>query len=70
MNKDFWKILFCWLENASLEEINCKRQLVQKLLDQITDRGLKADIHRILRLLDEEILARAELANLMPVSAT
>jgi len=69
MNKDFWKILFCWLENASLEDIDCKRQLVQKMLDQITDRDLKADIRRILRLLDEEILARAELASPMSISA-
>ena len=68
MNKDFWKILFSWLEIASLEDINHKRNLVQQMLGQIHDRGLKSDIRRILRFMDEEILARAELSKLMSVA--
>lgn len=68
MNKDFWKILFSWLEIASLEDINHKRNLVQQMLGQIQDRGLKSDIRRILRFMDEEILARAELSKLMSVA--
>ncbi len=63
MNKDFWKILFTWLETANLEELHHKRNLVQQMLGQIHDRGLKADIRRILRFMDEEILARAELSS-------
>ena len=68
MNKDFWKILFSWLETTSLEDINHKRNLVQQMLGQIHDRGLKSDIRRILRFMDEEILARAELSKLMSVA--
>jgi hypothetical protein len=38
------------------------------MLGQIQDRGLKSDIRRILRFMDEEILARAELTKLMSVA--
>ena len=68
MNKDFWKILFAWLETASLEDIHHKRNLVQQMLGQIHDRGLKSDIRRILRFMDEEILDRAELSKWMSVA--
>ena len=65
MNNDFWKTLYAWLETARLEDITAKRQQVQQLLRQSNDAGFKADIRRVLRLLDEELLARAELANVM-----
>jgi hypothetical protein len=68
MNKDFWKTLYAWLETASLEEIKAKQQYVRQLLSESRDRDLKADIRRILRFMDEEILARAELANIMRLS--
>lgn len=68
MNKDFWKTLFCWLETASLEEIMAKQQLVRQMLYESNDHGLKADIRRILRFMNEEIVVRAELANVMRVS--
>lgn len=63
MNKDFWKILYCWLETASLEEIKAKQHLVRQMLGESNDLGLQADIHRILRCMDEELVVRAELAN-------
>ncbi len=63
MNKDFWKTLYCWLETASLEDITIKQQLVRQLLSESNDLGLKTDIRRILRLMDEEFVTRAELAN-------
>jgi hypothetical protein len=68
MNKDFWKTLYAWLETASLEEISVKRLRVQQLLGESSDRDLKADIRRILRFMDEEMVARAELANVMRLS--
>ena len=68
MNKDFWKTLYCWLETASLEEITVKQQLVRQMLGESNDIGLKADIRRILRLMDEEFVARAELANVSRLS--
>lgn len=68
MNKDFWKTLYCWLETASLEEIITKQHLVRQMLCESNDHGLKTDIRRILRFMDEERVARAELANHMRVS--
>ena len=68
MNKDFWKTLYCWLETASLEEITAKQQLVRQMLGESNDLDLKADIRRILRLMDEEFVARAELANVSRLS--
>ena len=68
MNKDFWKTLYCWLETASLEEITAKQQLVRQMLGESNDLDLKADIRRILRLMDEEFVARAELANVNRLS--
>jgi hypothetical protein len=68
MNKDFWKTLYAWLETASLEEIRLKRQCVRQLLGESNDRDLKADIRRILRFMDAEMVARAELANVMRLS--
>jgi hypothetical protein len=68
MNKDFWKTLYAWLETASLEEIGAKQLRVQQLLGESHDRDLKADIRRILRFMDAEMVARAELANVMRLS--
>ena len=67
MNKDFWKTVFCWLETASLEEIRDKQSAVRQMHDQIDDRDLQADIRRILRFMDQELLARAELAKLIKI---
>jgi hypothetical protein len=41
---------------------------VRQLLGESSDRDLKADIRRILRFMDEERVARAELANVMRLS--
>ena len=63
MNKDFWKTLYCWLDTASLEEITTKQHLVRQMLGESNDLGLQADIRRILRVMDEELIVLAELAN-------
>ena len=63
MNKDFWKTLYVWLETASPEEITAKQHLVRQMLGEANDLGLQADIRRILRFMDEELVVRAELAN-------
>ena len=63
MNKDFWKTLYYWLDTASLEEITTKQHLVRQMLCESNDPGLKTDIRRILRGMDEELVVRAELAN-------
>ena len=64
MNKELWKSLFRWLESASLEEISDRQSRIRETLAQISDRGLRSDIRRIRRLMDEEVQARAELARM------
>ena len=70
MHKDFWKSLFHWLETASLIEIAAKQSILRETLKQISDRELRSDIRRILRFMDEEILARTELDRAMARSAS
>ncbi|WP_071156321.1 hypothetical protein [Methylomonas sp. LWB] len=70
MNKDFWKSLFCWLETASVDEIRHKQDVVRQMLGQTRDLDFKTDIRRILRFMDEELLARAELAKVMRISVS
>lgn len=65
MPKDFWTNLYRWLEYASLEDINSKQYAVQQLLGQTHDSGLKADMRRILRSMEFELLARVELNTLI-----
>lgn len=60
--------MYTCLETASLEEIRVKQQTVRQLLAESRDRDLKADIRRILRFMDEEMVARSELANVMRLS--
>ena len=62
MNKDFWKTLYCWLDTASLADIDTKQQLVCELLGTSQDPDLQADMQRILRHMTEELSTRADLA--------
>ena len=62
MNKDFWKTLYCWLDTASLADIDTKQPLVCELLGTAQDPDLQADMQRILRHMTEELSTRADLA--------
>jgi len=62
MNHDFWKTLHGWLNVAHSDDIQAKKRLLLAMHRQISDPGLRSDIQRILRLMDRELLARAEWA--------
>ena len=62
MNHDFWKTLHGWLNVAHSTDIQAKKRLLLEMHRQISDPGLRSDIQRILRLMDRELLARAEWA--------
>ncbi len=62
MNQDFWKTLHGWLNVAHSDDIHAKKRLLLELHCQLSDPGLRSDIQRILRLMDRELLARAEWA--------
>ena len=62
MNQDFWKTLHGWLNVAHSNDIQAKKRLLLDMHRQISAPGLRSDIQRILRLMDRELLARAEWA--------
>lgn len=62
MNQDFWKTLQGWLNVAHSDDIHAKKRLLLEMHCQLSDSGLRSDIQRILRLMDRELLARAEWA--------
>ncbi len=62
MNQDFWKTLHGWLNIAHSNDIRAKKRLLLDMQCQLSDPGLRNDIQRILRLMDRELLARAEWA--------
>lgn len=64
MNQELWKSLFRWLETASLDEIALRQSRLREILARISDRGLRSDIRRMRRLLEQEVQARQELARL------
>lgn len=64
MNKETIKRFISWLENASDEELDAKRQEIQNTYRRLSSREGKADLNLAMRLLDEEILARLSLKRL------
>jgi hypothetical protein len=62
MNHDFWNTVHGWLNIAHSNDIRDKKRLLLEMHRQISDPGLRSDIHRIVRLMDRELLARAEWA--------
>ena len=57
-----WKALYAFLETARVGELFARRDAVYQLLHQrrLHDRGVIRDARRIVRLIDQELLARAE----------
>jgi len=58
MDKDTWREFIRWLDNADdreLAEAKSKLRSTQKL---VTESGVRSEVRRMLRLIDEEVLAR------------
>ena len=58
MSKDAWRAFFRWLDQASVDELELKHQEALALLDRLTDRELKTELRRMVRLMEEERLIR------------
>lgn len=58
MNKETIKAFIRWLEVASDEELDVKRQEILAAYGRVSSREGKADLNLAARLLDEEVLAR------------
>ncbi len=60
MDKDFWKGFFRFLDEANTGEIQGRLSKTRDLLDQgIGDIHVRADAKRIIRFLEQELVARS-----------
>lgn len=63
MDKQEWKEFLRWLDDASEEGLARRKTNLRKLQDIVTESGVRSDIRRMLRLIDEEVLIRQNLAS-------
>ncbi|MGH8566536.1 MAG: hypothetical protein ACREXU_00595 [Gammaproteobacteria bacterium] len=64
MDREDWIDLYRWLETAKLGEIFARRDKAREVLRQLRDPDIRADVRRIIREMDWELVARADLARL------
>jgi hypothetical protein len=64
MTKDHWTDFFAWLDRAPIAEIFVARDKAYELRRTLKDRDYRADLRRMIRLMDQELLTRADLAYL------
>jgi dephospho-CoA kinase len=64
MDREDWIDLYRWLEAAKLGEIFARRDKAREVLRQLRDPDIRADVRRIIREMDRELVARADLARL------
>ena len=61
MDKEFWKGFMRFLDQATLEEIDKRYLEIEAYLPKVTEKDLRSDMRRCLRLLNEERVARTAL---------
>jgi len=62
MDKDEWKQFLRWLDDANEEEMAQMKQRLRSAQAAVTEPGVRSDLRRMLRLIDEEVLIRQNLA--------
>jgi hypothetical protein len=62
MDRQEWHSFFRWLEQAGSEEQRQKKDRIAALCRDIDDRDVKSDARRMIRLIDQERLARESVA--------
>lgn len=63
MDKQEWKSFFRFIDEGSAAELQRRKDALLGVLSKVTDAGVRSDIRRMLRLLDEEVLARQNTAS-------
>ena len=64
MDREDWIDLYRWLGAAKPGEIFARRDKAREVLRQLQDPDIRADVRRIIREMDRELVARADLARL------
>lgn len=57
MDKDERKSFLRWLDEANLQELRARKQRIVDVLVEISDRDVRSDARRMLRLLEAQTLA-------------
>ena len=58
MDKQEWKSFFRFIDGGSVAELQQRKDALAGVLQKVTDPGVRSDIRRMLRLIDEEVLIR------------
>ena len=61
MDKDEWKQFLRWLDDANEGELAQMKQRLRSTQTAVTEPGVRSDLRRLLRLIDEEVLIRQNL---------
>ncbi|MGH8591426.1 MAG: hypothetical protein ACREXX_19545 [Gammaproteobacteria bacterium] len=64
MDREDWIDLYRWLDTTTIGEIFARRDKAREVLRQLRDPDIRADVRRIIREMDRELVARADLARL------
>lgn len=62
MDKEEWKSFLRFIDEGSERELQQRKEALQKVLTQVSDPGVRSDVRRMLRLVDEEVLIRQNLS--------
>jgi hypothetical protein len=68
MDKAFWKNFCCFLDNATDEAIQSRLAATMQLLNDVRSPNVRSDCRRIIKLLEQELLARTEIRAMPPRS--
>ena len=63
MDKEEWKSFFRFIDEGSETELQQRKGTLAGVLAKVTDPGVRSDIRRMLRLIDEEVLIRQNLSS-------
>ena len=63
MDKEEWKSFFRFIDEGSDTELQRRKDALLGVLSKVTDAGVRSDIRRMLRLIDEEVLIRQNLSS-------
>ena len=63
MDKEEGKSFFRFIDGGSEAELQQRKDALADVLQKVTDPGVRSDIRRMLRLIDEEVLIRQNLSS-------
>jgi hypothetical protein len=70
MDKDTWREFIRWLDDATEKELAEAKVKLRSAQEVVTENGVRSDVRRMLRLIDEEVLARQNVAAIARRSRT